>query len=398
MNLKNYDKICHIKLLFFIILCGLAGMTQGAHAEPGVFDSTITIGQSCALTGPSEDLGKKMNAGIVSALNQVNVNGGVHGRQIRLIVKDDFYEPGQAIKNTEALIFKDRVFALIGEVGTPTSRVVVPIVQKEKIPFIAPFTGARFLRSPIKKQVINIRAGYDEETQKVITYFVKEKKLTRIACFYQDDSYGYAGLDGVKTALMEYGLSPISTHSYQRNTVAVMGAFLRIRQSQPQAVVLVGSYQPCAEFIKLARARGMNRTVFATLSFSGAQSLIRALGDETDSIIISQVVPSPFNEDLKIVTNYMDAMRTFQPEHQISYISFEGYLAGRFFIEVLKGVRLPLTREKFIDYIEQKKQFNIDDIALTFGAEDHQGLDVTYLTRIQDGKIIPLLTGELQDQ
>ncbi len=397
MNLKNFYKIYHIKLIFFIVLCGVTGMHQSSYAEPGISGATITIGQSCAMTGPSEDLGKKMNAGIVSAFNQINEKGGVHGCQIRLLVKDDYYEPGQAIKNSETLIFKDRVFALIGEVGTPTSRVVVPIVQKEKVPFIAPFTGARFLRSPIKKQVINIRAGYDEETLKIITYLVNEKKLNRIACFYQDDSYGYAGLDGVKKALATHGLELISAHNYQRNTVAVMGGFVRIRQAQPQAVILVGSYQPCAEFIKLARAKGMPDTMFATLSFSGTQSLIKALRSLTDNIIISQVVPSPFNESLDIVTNYTDAMRTFQPEQDISYISFEGYLAGRFFIKVLQGISLPITRHKFIDHIEQKKLFTIDDITLTFDADDHQGLDVTYLTRIQDGKIIPLPTGELPD-
>ena len=92
-----------------------------------------------------------------------------------------------------------------------------------------------------------------------------------------------------------------------------MGSFLKIRESSPQAVVLVGSYQPCAEFIKLAKARGMNHTVFATLSFSGTQSLIKALRHATDNIIISQVMPSPDNRDMEIVKNYTQAMETFRP-------------------------------------------------------------------------------------
>ncbi len=380
-----------IKVCFFVVLYGFCCMVSSLAAEPGISQKSITIGQSCALTGPSEDLGTRMKAGIISALNQLNVRGGIHGRQIRLIVKNDFYEPGQALENTEELIFKNKVFALIGQVGTPTSRVVVPIVQKEKIPFIAPFTGAGFLRYPVKSHVINIRAGYEEETLGIIKYLVLEKQFDRIACFYQDDSFGFAGLQGVKNALKSFGLKLISAHSYQRNTVAVMGSFLRIRESSPQAVVLVGSYQPCAEFIKLAKAKGMNQTVFATLSFSGTQSLIKALRHATENIIISQVVPSPYNMDMEIVKNYAQAMKTFQPEQELSYISLEGYIAGRFFIDVLNGIGEPITRQRFIDYIEQKKTMKIDDIVLTFGPEDHQGLDVTYLTRILDGKIVPLV-------
>ena len=135
----------------------------------------------------------------------------------------------------------------------------------------------------------------------------------------------------------------------------------------------------------------MNRAVFATLSFSGTQSLIKALRHATENIIISQVVPSPYNMDMEIVKNYAQAMKTFQPEQELSYISLEGYIAGRFFIEVLSGIGEPITRQRFIDYIEQKKTITIDDIVLTFGPEDHQGLDWTYLTHIRDGKIVPLV-------
>jgi branched-chain amino acid transport system substrate-binding protein len=390
MNISRLHIYRFIIGVTFTVLYALLFTSASLAAAPGVTDSSILLGQSCALSGPSEDLGKKMSAGIISAFDQSNVKGGVHGRLIRLIAKDDWYEPGQAKKNSESLIFEDKVFALIGEVGTPTSRVVVPIAEKEKVPFIAPFTGARFLRTPLKSQVINIRAGYDEETDKIVSYFVKERKFDRIACFYQDDSFGYAGLEGVKNALGRHGLEPVSTQSYQRNTVAIMGSFLRIRETQPQAVVLVGSYQPCAEFIKLAKAKGLDNAVFATLSFSGTRSLINALGNRTDNVIISQVVPSPFNTALTIVKNYQAAMAAFQPEQEISYISFEGYIAGRFFVKILEDLGRSVSRSAFISYIETRRMIRIDDMTLTFGPHDHQGLDVTYLTRIQDGKIVPL--------
>lgn len=390
MNIKSLKKYRRLKLLFFLVFYGFVNIHNHSLAEPGITDTAILIGQSCVLSGQAEDLGKNIHRGIVSALEQVNASGGIHGRRIRLIVRDDFYEPGQAIRNTQDFIFKDKVFALIGQVGTPTSRAVVPIIQKHKVPFIAPFTGDKFLRTPLKRQVVNIRAGYDEETRKIISYFVEKKQFNRIACFYQDDSYGLAGLGGVVQALKKYGLELVAAESYRRNTLAVMGGFVRIREVRPQAVILVGSYQPCAEFIKLARAKGMAQAMFATLSFTGTSSLTRALRRETENIIFSQVLPSPFERNLKIVKNYSKAMREFQPEEPLSYISFEGYIAGRFFIEVIKGVGPSLNREKFISHIEKKRVFNIDDLILTFGPDDHQGLDNTYLTRVWDGTIIQM--------
>ncbi len=169
MNLKNFYNL-YQKIFFLLLIIGWSISPNITLAnDSGVTDNAIILGQSCALSGPSEDLGKEMRAGIISALDQENIKGGIHGRQIKLISRDDYYEPGQAIKNTLDLISNENVFALIGEVGTPTSRVVLPIIKKEKIPFIAPFTGAEFLRSPINREVLNVRAGYNEETKKIIS-------------------------------------------------------------------------------------------------------------------------------------------------------------------------------------------------------------------------------------
>ncbi|MCP3874099.1 MAG: ABC transporter substrate-binding protein [Desulfobacteraceae bacterium] len=390
MNLEKNIKLRHIKIFIFLILFSLSYFISVYAKEPGISDNLILLGQSCALSGPSEDLGKGMRTGLISAFEQSNINGGVNGRQVRLLSKDDYYEPGQAIKNTNDLIFTHDVFALIGEVGTPTSRVVVPIVEEANVPFIAPFTGARFLRTPFKKQVINIRAGYDEETQKLVTYLIEKKRFNKIACFYQNDSFGVAGLNGVKSALKKYGMELVALETYQRNTVAVMGGFLRIRKADPEAIIIVGSYQPCAEFIKLGKSKGMKDVTYCSLSFVGSNALKRTLRNSTENVIISQVFPSPFNKNLDVVNNYFDAMEKFHPEQELSYITFEGYIAGRFFIEVIKGIDKNLTRKKFIQHIEQTKTFNIGGIKLEFGSKDHQGLDDTYLTEIKNNKIVSL--------
>lgn len=360
------------------------------QAEPGITENAIILGQSCALSGPAEDLGKSMKAGIIAALEQSNTEKTIQNKKVILISKDDYYEPGQAIKNTKALIEQKNVFLLIGEVGTPTSKAAAPIAQKAGVPFLAPYTGARFLRHPVKKTIINIRAGYDEETRKIAEYLVETKKFSKIACFYQNDSYGKAGLDGIKNALADYGIKLIAQDTYERNTVAVMGGVLRIRKASPEAVLIVGSYQPCAEFIKLARVNGMTDTVFCSLSFAGSESLKNALRKIEKNIIISQVFPSFHNSDLPIANEYLQAMKNFQPDHKPGYISFEGYIAGRFFIHVAQSLNKKLTRRNFIEYIENKKKFNIGGIQMNFSQDDHQGLDAIYLTRILNGKIVGL--------
>lgn len=388
MRLYHFFAIYHKKILCVLILLGAAGYS--AAGTDGVTKDFILIGQSCALSGPARDLGIHMKAGIEAAFKQCNTRRTVNGRQVLLISMDDYYEPGQAIKNTHHLIHIQKVFVLMGQVGTPTSKAVAPIAAKAEVPFLAPYTGARFLRQPLQKNIINIRAGYDQETEHIAGYLVRNRKMTRIACFYQNDSFGKAGLDGLTTALKRYHIHLVAQDYYQRNTLSVMGGLLRIRQADPQAVVLVGAYQPVAEFIKLGRAKGMPDTLFCSLSFAGAESLKNALQDIDGGIIISQVVPLPEYTDIELVRNYKQAMAEYQPELNISTISFEGYIAGRFFIEAARSVTGPLTRQAFVDAVEKAGTFDIGGLTLTFGPDDHQGLDTIYLTTIENKKIVPV--------
>src|SRR5260221_1128833 len=139
-------------------------LAQGAAAENGVTADKIVLGQSVALTGPAAQLGIQMRNGIKSYLDAVNAKGGVHGRKIELITLDDGYEPARTVPNTKKLIEQQRVFGLIGYVGTPTSVPVVPIISEAKVPFIGPFTGAEALRQPFNRYIFHVRASYYDET------------------------------------------------------------------------------------------------------------------------------------------------------------------------------------------------------------------------------------------
>lgn len=353
-----------------------------AAASPHYYNSSLILGQSCALSGPAKNLGIEMRAGLLAAFSVRNDKGGVQSKELVLLSRDDGYEPDKAVRNTKQLIYEDLVFALIGAVGTPTSKAVAPIVSNARIPFFGPFTGAEFLRTPFNKYVINVRPSYYQEMEKVVSYLVEKKNIQRIACFYQNDSYGYAGLEGIQRALEKRGKKLVSKGSYERNTVAVMGALRDIYREKPQAVVLVGAYSACAEFIKLSKNKITDEVIFCNISFVGTESLREALGEYGEGIIVSQVVPSPHNADLALIKEFKHAMSKYQHDSPITLTSLEGYIVGKLFCEIAAAVEGELTRENFIKTMQQVGKFDLGGLVLTFGEDDHQGMEKVYLTKI----------------
>jgi branched-chain amino acid transport system substrate-binding protein len=366
-----------ITMFLFIGILVILPLKQNGFAA-----GSIVLGQSCALSGPAKNLGLEMRAGLLAAFSKVNDEGGVHGRDILLISKDDGYEPDRAVKNTKFFIDDLDVFMIIGEVGTPTSKAVVPIIESHKIPFFAPFTGAEFLRSPFRKYVINVRASYFQEMERLASYLIDEKKIKKIACFYQNDSYGFAGLQGIKLALKKRGMELVSQGSYERNTVAVMGGLQDVHKADPEAIVLVGAYSACAEYIKLSKVKKGGDRIYCSISFVGTDSLKKALGRYGDDVIVSQVVPYPKDTDIPLIEEYVEAMDKYQHDLPVSFISLEGYIAGKLFFLIAKSVEGELTREKFITAMEKTGRFNLGGIILQFGENDHQGMDTIYLTKI----------------
>ena len=351
-------------------------------AEPGITNSTISFGQSTALGGPAGELGRAMRIGILAAFEEANRQGGIAGRQLSLTSYDDGYEPDRAIDNTRRLIEQDQVFALIGEVGTPTSKAAQPIATKSNVPYIGPFTGAGFLRDPTYRNVVNLRASYAQETEAWIRHLTEDLGHRRIAILYQDDSFGRVGLDGVEQALERRGLALVAEGTYKRNTTAVKTALLRIRKSRPDSVVMVGAYKPIAEFIKLAGKTGLDAT-FVNISFVGSKALANELGDDGTGVVVTQVVPFPWDRSLPIVQQYQSALRALDAKAEPGFVSLEGYLVGRLTIMALEKMDGTFTRNSFLTTITDLGQFDLGGFELAFGHDDNQGSDAVFLTVIQ---------------
>ena len=381
-----------IYLLLFLILVGCSGGAPGE--KPGTGQSPeldaqeILVGSSLALTGHASFLGTQTLHGALSYIGAVNEAGGVHGRNIRVIAYDDGYDPPRCLENTQRLIAVDRVFALFCYVGTPTSVKIMPLVQEARIPLVGLFTGAQILRTPFQRYVINIRASYHQETGAVVREFVESLNIRKIGVFYQYDDYGFDGLTGTQIALKRYGLEPVAMGHYRRGSLEIEDALSQIFRSGAEAVIMIGTYDPCAAFIRLARSEHFN-PIFHCVSFVGPEELAKRLGPVGDGVFITQVVPPPSAILLlPAAEEYSRLLERFYPEDKPNYVGFEGFLNAKILVEGLRRAGPVPDRETFIDAIETIQNFSLGiGNPVTFGPQDHQGLDKVYFTQIHAGEL-----------
>jgi branched-chain amino acid transport system substrate-binding protein len=364
------------------LLLAAAASPDARADEIGVNKDRILFGQAAALAGPSSALGQGMRQGILAAFSEINAKGGVHGRKLELISRDDGYDPDRSAVQTTDLIEQDKVFALIGAVGTPTTAATVPIAQAKGLPFIGPFSGAAFLRAPDLHNVVNIRASYAAEAEAWIKHLTEDLHVRSIAIFYQDDAFGRDGLAGVKAALNKRNMELTAEGTFERNTRAVGSALRTLKRTEPEAVVMVGTYGPCAEFIKLAHRNGFD-PIFINISFVGASALAKELGSEGKGVIVSQVVPFPWDASVKVVADYQAAEKALDPALEPDFVSLEGYLSGRLVAAVLEMAGPDPTRAEMLRLINDVGRFDISGDIMTFGPKAQELPPKVFLTVIQ---------------
>ncbi len=378
-------------LLWLLILAALAPAALAETRQES--HKTLVFGQSAALSGPAEALGAGMRLGLLAAFEEVNSAGGVNGYTLGLESLDDRYEPEFAISNVRRLIDEHEVFALVGAVGTPTSIAAQPVSAEAGVAYIAPYTGAEFLRHTKQApNVINLRASYYQEAEEMVARLSEDLGIRRIGIFYQNDSFGRAGLQGLRMAVERRGWNLIEEASYPRNTEVVKVAVLDLRRADVEAVVIIGAYKPAATMIRWARRLNFN-PYFINISFTGSSALAQELGTDGTGVYITQVVPFPFGSEPPVVAKYRAALAQVDPASSPSFVSLEGYLAGRLVIE---GVRLAgenVTRQGFLQALREAGTIDLDGFVLDYGMEDNQGSDQVYLTRLDAaGHVRPVET------
>ncbi len=350
--------------------------------ENGVSSTAVTLGQSAAFSGPAADLGNEYRNGALAYFEHVNTQGGVNGRKIVLKSMDDGYEPSRTVVNTKKLLEEDKVFALFGYVGTPTSLAAKPYFVSAKAPFFAPFSGADALRNPPNRYVFNVRASYDAEMDAMVQQLAR-LGIRRIAVFYQNDAYGQAGLDAAEKAFAKAKLKGVAYGAVERNSVDVAKAVTTIAKADVQAVLMVSAYKSCAAFIREMQRAGANPQ-FLNVSFVGARSLAAELGETGRGVVVAQVVPFPWNLGSAVVKEYQKVFGNYNGKQDFSFTSLEGFIAAKLFVEGLRraGPGAKLTRENFITAMESAGTFDLGGFSVSFGPEDRSGSRFVELTII----------------
>jgi branched-chain amino acid transport system substrate-binding protein len=348
----------------------------------------IKLGMSHPETGRLGFLGNAAKRGCQAAFVRANAEGGILGRKVLLIDYDDHNEPVEAVSNTERLIDRDNVFALLNFVGTPTSRAVLPMVSEANIVLLGPLSGAEVFRRPIQTYVFNTRASYEEEAEVLVSHLIADLGIRKIALFRQDDSYGDAGHAAVSDALQRRGLQLVGEGGYVRNSVRAQDALYHIAKTKPEAVLLFGTYKPCADFIRGAKLLGLKSTVFCNVSSVGTEPLIYYLGDAGEGVIISQVVPSPYDASLPLVHDYQRDMQAIGST-DFTFVGLEAYLNGLVMLSALRAAGPELTEEKLIQSLENL-DLDFQAFRIRFGPNIRQANNQVFLTKIERGKAVPI--------
>jgi len=367
----------------FSLAVGAAATLGSVRIAQAQAEAPLVLGQSAPFTGPAAQLGIQFHQGAKVFLDQYNAQPGRRNVVIKNL--DDGYEPDRCAANTQKLIEED-VFALFGYIGTPTSLAALPLAVKEKVPFIAPFTGAMSLREPFHKNVFHLRASYNDETALMVKQLT-HLGLKKIAVFYQNDAYGKAGLDGVTLALSQMDLKPIAMATVERNSADVAQAVKAIVGARPDAVVQVGAYKACAAFIREARKASYGGT-FINLSFVGTQALADELGKEAAGVMVTQVVPSPYNPANAITREFVEAVRKAGGGASANFSSMEGYLAAKVLTEGLRKASGKVTRDSLVGGLESIDRQQFGGFEVSFSAKNHVGSKFVELSMLTgDGRV-----------
>lgn len=360
-----------------------------AHAEDGVTATEIKLGSSLALTGPLSGDGQQRKKGAEAYFKHVNETGGINGRKIVIVQKDDSYEPAKTAENTNEFIDKDKVFVLFNYLGSPTAMAALPSVNRADIPLIGPISGAEPLRQPVNKNVFNTRASSFEEGEALIAHAVDKLGTKEIGMVYQDDALGTGGKGAVGRAVDKRGIKLVATGTHKRNATDFNEALEILIKAKPKAVVVWSVFNTAAAFVKAAQAKGFN-PIFLMPSSVPPSDFGQAYGGSVKGhIIFAQTYPAPTETSFKLIQDYQRDMKA-AGYNDLSPLSVESYVASLILGEALKKCGKDITREKLRQALNSMSDFDIGGVQIFYSPTNHNGPKRTYLVEQIDAKVGPV--------
>lgn len=379
-----------MRRIYLLIGLVIISVTAAQAADPA--GEVIKIGMVNDQTGANKGSGRGMKVGVHAYFKWVNEKGGVNGRKMELVTVDDQMVTDKTIDGLLKLVEEQKVFAVVGSVGTSNCVASLPIVKEYQLPYINPRSGASELRAPVIREVIHIRASYQQEVDRIVDQLIKEG-ARRFAVFYQNDGLGTDILASTERAVKRHGLALVSKGSFERRTTAVTAGLASIIAGKPDAIIVGAVYAPGAEFIKLARKEGV-KAHLAACSFAGGSNLVKAVGPAAEGLIMTQVVPELDDLTLPITKECKEAIEKNPEEVGFNTVTLEGCMAAKSMVMALQKAGSPPTRTGFLKAYESMKDADMGGVKLTFTPQDHQGQNNVYLQIVQGSKLIPWKTGK----
>jgi branched-chain amino acid transport system substrate-binding protein len=367
-----------------------AAAAAAVAAAPRVLaqaDDVIRLGQSVALTGPLGDIGSAMHRGSKVCFDAINAQGGVHGRRIELVTRDDGYDVKRAVENVSGFLRDPSTFALFSCMGTPIIEGMLPLIRNTDVPCFSPLTGASSARPADMRNVLNVRASYPEETERLVEHLATIG-LKRIAVACQNNSFGKEVLQAAETAMQRHHLSQVATATIRSDASDAAAAAKTIAAANPEAVLLGLAGKPTVGFVKAIRAERRGLPLYA-LSVMGSAATLSALGDDSLGMAVSQVVPLPTNPGVPVVRDFQQAWRAQPGAIEPSHLALEGYINARVFIEALKRAGRNPSRKAFLDSAWSIKRLDLGGFELSFQQPGRNASRFVELTMIgRNGRFI----------
>lgn len=363
---------------------GLAGGTAIAQDSAGVTDNEIVIGQSCQLSGPLAALTTEVRQGASLYFDHVNASGGVRGRKIRVVAIDDAYDPKKAAENTKKLIDEDKVLALFQYAGTPPALAALPIAEERGVPFIAPFTGSDGLRQPGSRYVFNIKAGYAAELDATVKQLASVG-ISRIAAVYLNNPFGTGGLASVEKSVQAHKVSLVAKAPLEVDGSKMADAVATVAKDSPQAIIVISAGKPSVDFVAAYLTAG-HRSTFYMLSVISNAQLVQALGERARGVVVSQVVPSPWNQSMPISREFQTLAKA-KGITEYTFSQMEGFISARFLVEALQRAGAKPTRATLVQAMESMKNVSLGGYPVELAPGQHSsGKFVDLLMMGRDGK------------
>ena len=357
-------------------IAAMMTITGSAQATQGVTDDTIVLGSHQPLSGPVALWGVPVSNGMRMAVEEINAKGGIHGRKLELIVEDTAYQQNKAAQAGDKLLKKDKVFALLGPLGTPTNMVTMPRALKSGVLNVFPLSAAREMYEPHHALKFAMFTPYDDQMRAAVKYFVEEKGIKQIGVLYQDDDFGKNVLNGCVDQAKEMGLPEVIKTNFKRGSKDFSSQIAKLKSGGAELVCLGTIIGETIGSMATAKKIGYEATFVVSSAGYVPENVTLAKG-LTEGLYGTGQTSIPYYEDATAdVKAWMDAYKARFDKTAVLQ-SIAGYDLMHVFGVALEKAGKDLTAEKAAEAIESIKEYKtiFDSAPIAFGKDDHLGPD-----------------------